>query len=549
MDAAQPQPPAGGDLTLKQLQQIFERYDANGNRTISKDELRKVLQALDRTSWTERKVDRLFRAIDVKRDGRIDYDEFVRWLSAGATPDERRQILGRSESTPCSSTAADAEGLEGKLDAFIFENARLHRELDQMREALFSSVSHAQVGGAQFHGGKLRGGPRGAGATATRRDSGVDLGALQQLVQRKNEHIRQRECHIQELLEERRGLKSNLLDKQRALADLDAQLKGGVDRSRDLDAALAEERQLRRAGAEAAQRSSEELSAARDAAQARAAELEASLVTAEAAAREAAERAAARAAGLEARLAEQASELEGRLAAERRRAGEEATSLQAKVLGREASRDLARRDAEALSAQLAELGAQLRTLEAELAKRQGQHALEAAELHGCVSELEHVAEAASARAEDLSQELRASQEREEDLQSQLGQSQWQAAQRKMIDDEAAEKELERVRGELVQWRGAAQDAVAQMKSFIAGGTIRVQVMIPVVQVDTHHIRGGVDMDRLTGMLKSQVLPGFARLWSISSSKEEMDRDLEEAVDSLLKKVKGSIDKIDKEGER
>lgn len=57
--------------------QTFQKWDANGDKFISRDELQKVLKSL---GMTEGEVDKVFSCADVNKDGKIDYTEFVSWL-------------------------------------------------------------------------------------------------------------------------------------------------------------------------------------------------------------------------------------------------------------------------------------------------------------------------------------------------------------------------------------------------------------------------------------------------------------------------------------
>eukprot|EP00927_Polykrikos_kofoidii_P079799 TRINITY_DN76618_c0_g1_i1.p1 TRINITY_DN76618_c0_g1~~TRINITY_DN76618_c0_g1_i1.p1 ORF type:complete len:427 (+),score=70.01 TRINITY_DN76618_c0_g1_i1:32-1282(+) len=61
---------------------IFSRFDANGDGSIDRQELGRVLSRLDET-WTESRIDALMRAIDVGRDQRIQFEELLRWVFGG----------------------------------------------------------------------------------------------------------------------------------------------------------------------------------------------------------------------------------------------------------------------------------------------------------------------------------------------------------------------------------------------------------------------------------------------------------------------------------
>lgn len=64
------------------LKATFKKWDADGSGTISKDELFAVFKALD-PSFMTIELDEIMSEADVNRDGQIDVDEFITWLSGG----------------------------------------------------------------------------------------------------------------------------------------------------------------------------------------------------------------------------------------------------------------------------------------------------------------------------------------------------------------------------------------------------------------------------------------------------------------------------------
>lgn len=68
-----------GAQDLGLVQGIFRRWDADGDGTISEQDLFKVLQVLDHR-FTMEGVRKLFCAADVNKDGVIDWKEFTAWL-------------------------------------------------------------------------------------------------------------------------------------------------------------------------------------------------------------------------------------------------------------------------------------------------------------------------------------------------------------------------------------------------------------------------------------------------------------------------------------
>merc|ERR1712046_346036 len=59
---------------------LFRRFDKNGDGNISRAELQTVLNTLDPSVWTEKKVERLMSSLDLDGNGTVDYEEFLAWL-------------------------------------------------------------------------------------------------------------------------------------------------------------------------------------------------------------------------------------------------------------------------------------------------------------------------------------------------------------------------------------------------------------------------------------------------------------------------------------
>lgn len=107
------------------IKEVFRRYDADGDGTISRQELRRVLQALG--NFGDKGIDATFTSMDSNKDGMIQYSEFVDWLfddSASRkdlTGDARREqihtalrscVMGGSS----IATAMDDLGIDIALD-------------------------------------------------------------------------------------------------------------------------------------------------------------------------------------------------------------------------------------------------------------------------------------------------------------------------------------------------------------------------------------------------------------------------------------------------
>ncbi|KAJ8300902.1 hypothetical protein KUTeg_022421 [Tegillarca granosa] len=57
------------------LKQIFEKFDKDGNGTISKTELKESLNEMGE-EMTDGEVDEMFRKVDFNKNGRISFREF-----------------------------------------------------------------------------------------------------------------------------------------------------------------------------------------------------------------------------------------------------------------------------------------------------------------------------------------------------------------------------------------------------------------------------------------------------------------------------------------
>merc|ERR1712048_227904 len=64
----------------------FKQFDGNGDGKITRRELGRVLQKLDRTYYTNEVVDHLLTSMDLNHDGFVDYNEFLSWIF---TPEAR----------------------------------------------------------------------------------------------------------------------------------------------------------------------------------------------------------------------------------------------------------------------------------------------------------------------------------------------------------------------------------------------------------------------------------------------------------------------------
>lgn len=120
------------EKTVNDIKSVFRQYDSNGDGTISKDELERVIKALSgpMVAFAQADVDRIFAAIDVNQDKKIQYDEFINWLTDGSPFDLVHQAVSADvRERSCISSAAidfelDFDGDESDL-AQIFEGLKM----------------------------------------------------------------------------------------------------------------------------------------------------------------------------------------------------------------------------------------------------------------------------------------------------------------------------------------------------------------------------------------------------------------------------------------
>lgn len=67
-------------VDAQSILEVFWWFDKSGDGVISRQELRRVLKALNPTAWDDKSVEVLLEAADTQGDGVIRYKEFVNWL-------------------------------------------------------------------------------------------------------------------------------------------------------------------------------------------------------------------------------------------------------------------------------------------------------------------------------------------------------------------------------------------------------------------------------------------------------------------------------------
>mmetsp|Transcript_123831 Transcript_123831/g.246367 ORF Transcript_123831/g.246367 Transcript_123831/m.246367 type:complete len:449 (-) Transcript_123831:103-1449(-) len=69
---------------------IYELFDQDKNGRISETELKRVMQALDQTTWTDHACDQLWSAVDRNGDGHVQFTELWSWI-CGHGEDESKK--------------------------------------------------------------------------------------------------------------------------------------------------------------------------------------------------------------------------------------------------------------------------------------------------------------------------------------------------------------------------------------------------------------------------------------------------------------------------
>ena len=63
----------------KTVLEAFNRFDADGSGSISREELGQVLKSLDPEGWDKDSIDQVLADADASGDGSLQIKEFIRW--------------------------------------------------------------------------------------------------------------------------------------------------------------------------------------------------------------------------------------------------------------------------------------------------------------------------------------------------------------------------------------------------------------------------------------------------------------------------------------
>lgn len=102
-----------------QVQEVFSKFDADGNGEISSQEMARVLTKLNKT-LTREDCDRMFQRIDVNGDGTLQWQEFVDWMFSKTGEDKGARagvkLAASSSKTMDASKKAKLRGKFAHLD-------------------------------------------------------------------------------------------------------------------------------------------------------------------------------------------------------------------------------------------------------------------------------------------------------------------------------------------------------------------------------------------------------------------------------------------------
>lgn len=129
----------GSRSQIEELEQVFKKFDANGDGKISASELGSIMSSLGHPE-TEEELAKMICEVDSDGDGFIDFDEFVELNTKGVDPDEAMENLRDAFSV------YDIDG-NGSITA-----EELHKVLRSLGEESSLAECRRMIGGVDSDG-------------------------------------------------------------------------------------------------------------------------------------------------------------------------------------------------------------------------------------------------------------------------------------------------------------------------------------------------------------------------------------------------------------
>lgn len=87
------------DTDLLSLKRIWKEYDPNHNKYLNVDQFSKFLKNIN-FQWKKKKYDQIFKEIDVKKEGKIRFKDFISFYELIVTGEEFREVFQKYSSDP-----------------------------------------------------------------------------------------------------------------------------------------------------------------------------------------------------------------------------------------------------------------------------------------------------------------------------------------------------------------------------------------------------------------------------------------------------------------
>jgi len=72
------------EIVRHKVMNTFKRFDTNGDGRIDRSELKKLLQKLDQNTFSDENTEKLMDAVDINKDGMVQFEEFLAWVVGGS---------------------------------------------------------------------------------------------------------------------------------------------------------------------------------------------------------------------------------------------------------------------------------------------------------------------------------------------------------------------------------------------------------------------------------------------------------------------------------